>query len=117
MQLQVSTVSQPNGVAVVKVVGTLALGRESQRVEATVQDLIAHGTNRIVMDLGGVEQMDSTGVGIVTYCYGQVKEAGGKFRVAEAKGKIREGFRITSVDALVPFDPDLDTSIAAAGAE
>ena len=114
MSLDVQTFQQPNGVTVLQLVGTLAIGRESQRVEAAIQQLISLGKDRIVMDLGGVEHIDSTGVGIVTFCYGRIRDTGGSFRVARAAGKIRDIFRVTSVDHLVPFDESLEASVAAA---
>lgn len=114
MPLDVQTVQQPNGVVVVHLSGTLAMGKESQQVEAALQKLISLGRDRIVMDLGDVEHIDSTGVGIVTFCYGRIRDTGGSFRVARAAGKIREIFRITSVDNLVPFDESLEAAVAAA---
>jgi anti-sigma B factor antagonist len=114
MPLEVETEQKPNGVTIVKITGALALGRESQRVEAAIDDLVSLGRARIVLDLGGVEHIDSTGVGIVTFCFGRMKEVGGTLRVARASGKVRDIFRITSVDQLVPFDDSLDAAVASA---
>jgi anti-sigma B factor antagonist len=114
MPLTVETISQPNGAVVVQVTGALTIGRESQRVETVLEGLISSGLKRIVLDLGGVDYMDSTGVGIVTFCLGRLNEVGGTLRVARAPGRIREVFRITAVDRLVPFDDSLDSAVAAA---
>ena len=113
MPLDVATVDQPNGAVVVKVTGALAIGRDSQKVENAVEQLIRLGRRRLVLDLSGVEHIDSTGVGIVAFCFGRLKEAGGALRVVCAAGRIREIFRITAVDQLVPFDDSLDRSLAA----
>jgi anti-anti-sigma factor len=113
MPLDVATVDQPNGAVVVQVTGALALGRDSQKVETAVEQLIRLGHRRLVLDLTGVDHIDSTGVGIVAFCFGRMKEAGGAMRVACAAGKVREIFRITNVDRLVPFDDSLDRALAA----
>lgn len=113
MPLDVATVDPSDGAAVVKVTGALALGRDSQKVESAVEQLIRLGRRKLVLDLSGVDHIDSTGVGIVAFCFGRMKQAGGELRVAGAAGKIREIFRITAVDQLVPFDDSLDAALGA----
>lgn len=113
MPLDVATADQPNGAVVVKVTGALAIGRDSQKVETAVEQLIRLGRRRLVLDLSGVDHIDSTGVGIVAFCFGRMKEAGGALRVAGAAGKVRDIFRITAVDQLVPFDDSLDGALGA----
>jgi anti-sigma B factor antagonist len=113
MPLDVATADQPNGAVVVKVTGALALGRDSQKVESTVEPLIRMGRRRLILDLSGVDHIDSTGVGIVAFCFGRLKAAGGSLRVVCAPGKVREIFRITAVDQLAPFDDSLQAALAA----
>jgi anti-anti-sigma factor len=52
-------------VAVLALAGRLTLGRECQRVEWLVDDLLREGKHSVIFDLSGLSFIDSAGVGIV----------------------------------------------------
>ncbi len=85
--------------------GRIALGRESQRVETLVSELIAQNRKKLVFDLSGVDYIDSAGIGIVTFCFGTVKEAGGALRIANPTERVKKLFHLTHVDTFLSVFP------------
>lgn len=110
MSLSVQTEDR-GAVSILKLTGKLALGRDSQQVENTVTQMLNEGKTNLVIDLDGVDYIDSTGVGIVSFCFGKVKDRG-QLRVSGAKGHVREVFRMTLLDTLVPFHETVEEAVA-----
>lgn len=110
--LDVTTSALENGATVVSLKGKLALGRDSQQVETTIQKLLESGSKNIILDMSGINYIDSTGVGIVSFCFGKIKAGGGTLKVAGAVGTVREVFRITMLDTLVPFVASVEDAAA-----
>ena len=89
------------------------MGRDCQQVEWQIDDLLGGKQNKVVLDLSGLKQIDSTGVGIVVMCSGKLKKAGGELRIAGAGGMVDNVLKMTSIDQMVKFYP---TAAAAAEA-
>jgi anti-sigma B factor antagonist len=101
------------GVTVFGIGGSLALGRESGQIEAAVLQALDEGVRRIVIDLSEVGYIDSTGIGIVTYCFNKISQRKGLCAIAGAHGLVLEVFRITRIHTIIPFYPDLAAACAA----
>jgi anti-anti-sigma factor len=83
--------------ALVEIAGKVVYGSECHQIEWLTTELLAEGDKKIIFDISGVHQLDSTGVGIIVMCSGKVKEAGGELRVAGAEGHVKTVLRITQV--------------------
>jgi anti-sigma B factor antagonist len=113
MTLTLSTRKREPGVTVIELGGRLALGRESGQIEAAVLKALEEGVRRLVIDLSQVSYIDSTGIGIITYCFNRISQNNAQGGVSGAHGLVAEVFRITRIDTLIPFYPDLDAACAA----
>jgi anti-sigma B factor antagonist len=91
---------------VIQLAGKITLGPECQQIEWLIADLLSQGEARIVFDLSGVELIDSTGLGIIVFCAGKVKEAGGELRVAGARGDVEHLLKMTHVDHIIALYPN-----------
>jgi len=85
---------------VLAVSGKLTLGRESQQVERLVEEIIRDNERKVILDLSGLELIDSTGVGIVALCSGKLRQAGGELRVAGAHGMVQEVFKVVRMGSI-----------------
>ena len=110
MKMRISHQVREDGVAVVRVAGRVMLGSEGGKINKVLDELIAKGQRRFVFDLSGVAHMDSTGIGCFVAALNKVKGAGGKMRVSGAAGGVREGFRVTRLDTIFEFFPDVDSA-------
>ncbi len=93
---------------VVEIKGRVTLGRESQRIEAIVRELLAANVKRIVFDLSAVDYTDSAGLGILTFCFATMKKAGGALRFANPSGRVLELFHFTMLDKVFPIFPTVE---------
>ena len=97
-------------VEVVVVSGQIILGRECQRVEWTLMELIRDGRKKVVFDLSNLTHVDSTGVGILITCCGKMTEAGGELRLAALTPRVREIMRVSKLDRILSFYPSAETA-------
>jgi anti-anti-sigma factor len=59
--------------------------------------------------------MDSTGIGIMAYCFGTLNRSGGELRVAGASGKVLHLLQITHLDNILPLYPSVEEACKSLG--
>jgi len=65
------------GIIILDLEGRLTAGEESVRLRETLRGLAAAGNARVVLNLRGVDYIDSTGLGTLVIGYTSLKKAGG----------------------------------------
>jgi anti-anti-sigma factor len=115
MVLKIGKRQLENGVTVIEIGGRIALGRESRSIEPELSGVLKTGCKMVIMDLTGVTHIDSTGIGIMAYCFGKATQAGTELRISGAKGNVFEVFQITRLVHVVPFFPDVDSALQGSG--
>ena len=58
-----ATTREASGIAVVDISGRITLGEGSALLRETVRDLLAKGQKKILLNLGDVSYIDSSGIG------------------------------------------------------
>src|SRR5260370_39955633 len=93
-------VNQSSEVTVVAPKGDLDMAAADQ-VKRTLAGLIGQGQSRLVMDLGGVGYIDSSGMGVLVAAMKQARAAGGDVRVWGPQEGGRASFGTTRlIDAM-----------------
>jgi anti-sigma B factor antagonist len=103
-------------VVILTLKGRLTLG-ESNIVREQITQLAAAGKHNIVVDLGGVEYIDSTGLGILVICFTSLKKLGGALKLVNPNKRNVELLLLTKLhtvfevfnevqDAVNSFFPD-----------
>lgn len=110
MLLEIDHRETADGTVVITLSGKLMLGPESQQVETLVASLLAQGRRNFVFDVAGITRIDSTGIGRFIYCFNKIAEAGGKLGMAGAQGHLRESFRVSRLDTVFRFYPDVESA-------
>jgi anti-sigma B factor antagonist len=110
MVLSLTTRTCEPDIAVIVLSGRITLGRDSAQIETNVVKLLNEGARKLVLDLSTVEYIDSTGIGIIAYCFGKITQSGAQCRVAGAKGLVMDLFRITRLESVIQFFPDADSA-------
>ena len=82
-------------------------------LRAALDDVLAAGTSRLVVDLAGVDLLDSTGLGVLLGTVTRMREAGGELRVSCPDPNVRRVFEITGVIGFVQVDDSCEAAIAA----
>jgi len=102
-------------ITLIELKGKLALGRESQRIEQLVNELIGSGRLRAIFDMTGVNYMDSAGIGMLALASGKLKEAGGKLVSVAVPGRVLQMLTMTQINSIVPVYRTMPEALAALG--
>ena len=116
MLLSLTTQTREPGIVIVSITGRIALGVEKGQIEDAVTGALKDGVRKIVIDLEHVSYIDSAGVGIIAFCFGKASQVGARLIAAGADARVKDVFRITRLDQVVTFVPDVDSACAALGA-
>lgn len=99
--------------AVVTFQGSLTLGTSLKVADSQLQAAIADGVTRLVIDMSGVDFLDSAGLGMLVYIFGTLNEKNGVMRICGASQRISSVFKLTKTDSFLLVDDCRDASIAA----
>jgi anti-sigma B factor antagonist len=114
----VETKTQQIGdVTVVEMSGRLHLGNSLSYTENAINRMIDGGTRRLVIDLTALDYIDSSGLGMLIFCFGRMEQSGGRMRVTGASGSVARVFEIAHADRILQFDSDLATACRNLSAE
>lgn len=73
------------------------------RVRSVMIELIEKGTNDLLIDLTGVEYIDSSGLGVLVGGSKRINAKGGKIHLLILDSQIREVFRMTGLERIFPI--------------
>lgn len=105
-------VSQRDGWQVVEVTGELELAT-APRLRQQVVSLVGGDCIRLVLDLTGVDFIDSIGLGVVVAALKRTRARGGDLRVVAPHDRVRSLFTLTRLDEIIVVADRIDDAIAA----
>ena len=114
VQMPIETKHLESGPVVVTVSGRLVLGKDAERLETTVNDLLQKNQKRLVLDLTSLEYADSSGIGTFVSCISAARKAGGEVSMAGVNPRIQRLFQITGINHLMSLYPTVAEAAAAA---
>lgn len=100
------------GVAVIELRGEIDLST-SPSFKEKVYETIESGKKDVVIDLNGLEFMDSTGLGVLVAALKKTSMEGGSIRLVCAKRNIMKVFTITGLDKVFPIYDNLQRCLDA----
>jgi anti-anti-sigma factor len=103
MDLEYQT-KMENGKGVIVVEGDLDNEQAGEALRAAFNSLFNKGERTIVLDLGGVEIINSYGIGKILMCYKRLKAEEGTLMVKPLSGFVKETFELLMLDSLFPVD-------------
>ena len=104
-------VSDVAGWTVVSIYGELDVATAPSLREQLI-GLVGDGSTKLVLDLEGVDFLDSTGLGVIVSALKRARTNGGDLRLVCTQARIRRLFEITGLDKAVPLLPSLDAAVA-----
>ncbi len=112
MTVETSQQVLESGVLVYAIRGRLSLGNTLMSIENALQELAARNAQRMIIDVTGLDQIDSAGLGTLIVVAGRAEQTGGKMAVAGARGSVARSFEIAHLDRIIPVYADLGSAIA-----
>lgn len=86
-----------SGIMVVNLSGRLTLGDASAQLRQTLKDLLDEGQKKIVLNLGDVGYIDSSGLGELVSGFTTVKNQGGELKLANLTPKVNDLLTVTKL--------------------
>jgi anti-sigma B factor antagonist len=97
---------QVNGVTVVDMSGRITLGEGSVILRETVKDLLAKGQKKILLNLGDVSYIDSSGIGELVSAFTSVRNQGGELKLLKLTKKVHDLLQITKLYTVFDIKDD-----------
>ncbi len=110
--LDIQTKQLQAEVVLLELTGKITIGRDCKQLEWAVEGLVKEGKKKAIIDLTGVTNVDSTGIGIIVMSAGHLKNAGGELRVSGANGHVEQVLKMTNVHQIVSLHPTSDAAAA-----
>ena len=104
---------QVEGVTVVDLSGRITLGEGSVVLRDTVKDLSAKGHKKIVLNLGDITYVDSSGIGELVSAFTSLRTAGGELKLLNITKKVHDLLQITKLYKVFDIQDDEVSAIGA----
>ena len=98
--------------AVFRLTGRMTLGMRLREIESKITDAADSGVERLILDLSGIDYLDSAGLGALMILYGNMKLRGGQLRLVAPAAKVLNVLKLTHTDSILPIDPNLEAALA-----
>src|SRR5205823_12764059 len=84
-------------VTILDIHGRVVLGDEIGELRDAVRNLIAEGKKKIILNLVGVDYIDSSGVGELVSSFTTVRKAGGELKLLNLTQKVHDVLHVTKL--------------------
>src|SRR3954466_8783517 len=86
-----------DGVEIIKLDGKITIGAGDQQLRDVINNAINAGKNKILLDMGGVATIDSSGIGELVGSFTTVTNRGGKLKLLHLPAKLNELLHVTQL--------------------
>lgn len=100
------------GVTIVDIGGKITLGDGSVAVRDTVRKLIAEGKVKVILNLGEVTYIDSSGIGELVSAFTSVSNAGGSLKLLNLTKRVVDLLQITKLYTVFEVFDDEAAAVA-----
>ena len=96
MSVKLST-RQIGDVSVVDVAGRITLGEGSSALRDSVREMVGKGQKKILLNLGEVSYIDSSGIGELVSAFTTVTNGGGQLKLLNLTKRVKDLLQITKL--------------------
>ena len=108
-----TSMRQVDGVTIVDCSGRITLGEGSIVLRDNVKELLTKGQKKILLNLGDVNYIDSSGIGELVSAYTTVKNQGGELKLLNLTKKVHDLLQITKLYTVFDVKDDEAAAIKA----
>jgi anti-sigma B factor antagonist len=103
---------QVDGVTILDLSGRITLGEGSVQLRDAVRDLLAKGQKHILLNLGVVNYIDSSGIGERVSAYTTARNQGGELKLLNLTKKVHDLLQITKLYTVFDVKDDEASAIS-----
>ncbi len=111
------TTRQIDGITILDLSGRIVLGEGSVQLRDAVKELLAKGQKNILLNLGDVNYIDSSGIGELVSAFTTVRNQGGDLKLLNLTKKVHDLLQITKLYTVFDVKDDEATAIASFSAK
>jgi anti-sigma B factor antagonist len=97
---------QVDGINIVDMSGRITLGEGSVVLRDTIRDLVGKGQKNILLNLGDVTYIDSSGIGELVSAFTAVRREGGELKLLKLTKKVHDLLQITKLYTVFDIKDD-----------
>src|ERR1700760_3725229 len=103
---------QVDGVTIVDLSGRITLGEGSVVLRDSIKDLLGKGQKKILLNLGDVSYIDSSGIGELVSAFTSVRNQGGDLKLLNLTKKVHDLLQITKLYTVFDVKDDEASAVA-----
>ena len=96
------------GIIALGIGGEVRTSGDRQRLTQSVEEELQGGVRKIILDLSGLQIVDSAGIGAIVLCFSHTRKAGGTLRLAGAKGMVETVLKLTQIHRAIDMFPSAE---------
>jgi anti-sigma B factor antagonist len=100
-----------NDVTVIRLVGDVMGGPEAVKLNEEINQLLDKQKKKLIIDLGRVNRMNSSGLGILINALTTFKQNGGELKLASLSDRIKALLTITKLSTIFETYDTVDSAI------
>ena len=104
---------QVDGVTILDCSGRITLGEGSVILRDAVRDLLSKGQKKILLNLGEVNYIDSSGIGELVSAFTTVRNQGGELKLLNLTKKVHDLLQITKLYTVFDVRDDEASAVRA----
>lgn len=106
-----ATTREVGVITLVDLSGRISLGEGSALLRKTIRDLLDGGNNKILLNLGDVNYIDSSGIGELVSGFTAVRSRGGELKLLHLTKKVHDLLQITKLFTVFEVYTDEPTGV------
>jgi anti-sigma B factor antagonist len=103
---------EDDAVTIIVVRGVIKLGESARTFSKFLGDVLQEGSKPVVVDLEGIDHVDSTGLGELVGHLQRFEEQGRRMAFVNPARRLRKLFELTRLNEIVPIFDDRAQAIA-----
>lgn len=89
-----------DGVTILALTGKLVVGDATAALKEQMKALTAQGVTKLILDLAGVDYIDSSGLGTLVYCFSTFRKQGGTLKLMNLSRRNIELMLLTKLETV-----------------
>ena len=103
---------EESGVTIIVVRGVIKLGESAKTFSSFLREVLDEGSNPVLVDLEGIDHVDSTGLGELVGYLQRFEEQGRRMAFVNPARRLRRLFELTRLNEVVPIFDDRAKAIS-----
>ncbi len=104
-----------DGVTILDLSGRITLGEGSVVLRDQIRDLLGKGEKKLLLNLGDVTYIDSSGIGELVSAFTTVRNQGGELKLLNLTKKVHDLLQITKLYTVFDVKDDETSAVKAFG--